>query len=167
MNTRNVHLVLLACALGAPLASHADTLTLPEKAPFRSGLYVPQPVKAECALETKVVQHIKAAASGFEKVSVVKGGQGGAGKSLDLKITGLLGTGGGSFSGPKAVTVTGTLREGGKVKGTFTAMRFAAAGAFGGGGTCAMLERCAKAIGKDVATWLKAPTMNAKLGDEK
>src|SRR5438552_3784266 len=109
MNQLNVHLALLAAALAFPLAAAADTLSLPDKAPYRKGLYVPDPVKNECALEKKVVEHIKSSASGFEKVSL--GGKGGPGKSLDLRITGLLATGGGSFSGPKSVTVSGTLRE--------------------------------------------------------
>jgi hypothetical protein len=37
----------------------------------------------------------------------------------------------------------------------------------GGGvrGTCATLGRCAQAIGRDVAAWLTAPTLDAELGD--
>src|SRR4051812_4381312 len=163
MNSHNVHRMLLAAALFLPLAAGAQTLSVPAKVSYDKGVHVPDAVRAECGLETKIPEYVKSSAPG----QVTKGAQGGkgGGKSLDMKITGLLATGGGNFSGPKSVTVTGTLREGGKITGTFVARRNASAGAFGGGGTCAMLDRCAKAIGKDVGEWLKAPKMNARLGD--
>jgi hypothetical protein len=130
---------------------------VPSKVSFDKDVHVPEAVKKECGLETKIPEYVKSSAPGA----------GGKARSLDMKITGLLATGGGNFTGPKSVTVTGTLREGGKTVGSFVARRNASAGAFGGGGTCAMLDRCAKAIGKDVGEWLKAPTMNARLGDAK
>jgi hypothetical protein len=157
MNTRNVRRMLLAAAILLPLSAGAQTLSVPAKVSYDKGVHVPEAVKKECALETKIPGYVKASAP-----SAGKGA-----RSLDMKITGLLATGGGNFSGPKSVTVTGTLREGGKTVGSFVARRNASAGAFGGGGTCAMLDRCAKAIGKDVGEWLKAPSMNARLGDAK
>ncbi len=32
-------------------------------------------------------------------------------------------------------------------------------------GTCALLGRCTKTLGKDIAEWLKNPVNNATLGD--
>src|SRR3954464_11095091 len=157
MNPRNVRRMLLAAAVLLPLAAGAQTLSVPAKVSYDKGVHVPDAVRAECGLETKIPEYVKSSAPG----QVTKGAQGGkgGGKSLDMKITGLLATGGGNFSGPKSVTVSGTLREGGKVKGTFTAMRHSSGGPFGGGGTCAILDRCAKAIGKDIGAWLKTPSM--------
>jgi len=151
---KNTRRAIVAALVSLPLAAAAQ-VKVPEKIAFEKGVPVTTAVKNECALETKIPQYVKSAA-------------GSAGKgALDMKITGLLAPGGGTFSGPKSVTVSGTLRDGGKVVGSFVARRNASAGAFGGGGTCNMLDRCAKAIGKDVATWLKSPTMDAKLGDAK
>jgi hypothetical protein len=158
MNTKNVRralLAVIAVAAALPLAAAAQ-VSVPQKISFDKDLHVPDAVRKECALDTKIPQYVKSA-----------GGQARKGGKLEMKITGLLATGGGAFSGPKSVTVAGTLREGGKVTGTFVAQRNASAGAFGGGGTCAMLDRCAKAIGKDVGEWLKAPSKDAKLGDAK
>jgi hypothetical protein len=159
MNSNKIRRALLAAAVALPLSASAEPLALPQKVSYDKDVHVPDAVKKECALETKIPEYVKSSASGFEP--------GKGGKALEMKISGLLATGGGGFSGPKSVTVSGTLREGGKVKGTFTAMRHSSGGPFGGGGTCAILDRCAKAIGKDIGAWLKAPSMNAKLGDAK
>lgn len=84
---------------------------------------------------------------------------------LVMKIADAQGLGGGRMSGPKSVTVEGTLKQNGNVLGSFTVQR-ATMGGYGGGssGTCALLHRCAKRIGKDVGVWLQKPTMNAVLG---
>jgi hypothetical protein len=151
---KNIRCALLAAIVSLPLAAAAQ-VKVPEKIAFEKNVHVPDAVRKECGLETSIPKYVKSAS-------------GAAGKgALDMRITGLLATGGGSFSGPKSVTVTGTLRDGGKVVGNFVARRNASAGAFGGGGTCSMLDRCAKAIGSDVAAWLKAPTKDARLGDAK
>jgi len=58
------------------------------------------------------------------------------------------------------------LKENGEVIGSFTGARYSGGGAFGGfKGTCAILGRCIETLGKDIATWLKDPTMNAMLGN--
>ena len=149
---KNNHRALLAALVSLPLAAVAQ-VKVPDKIAYEKNVHVPDAVRKECGLETSIPKYVKAAS-------------GSAGKgTLDMKITGLLATGGGSFSGPKSVTITGTLRDGGKVTGSFVARRNASAGAFGGGGTCSMLDRCAKALGNDVGAWLKSPTKDARLGD--
>ena len=61
---------------------------------------------------------------------------------------------------------SGTLRENGKKIGNFIATRYSGGGAFGFyKGTCAIAGRCAKAIGKDIADWLKSPGVDSRLGD--
>jgi hypothetical protein len=164
---------LLLTATGVlPLAALAGdgTLTLEKKAPYAKGLGVPDAVRAECGLEQKIPEFVQEfAKKGFDKVVLadsVSAKTGG--KALSMKITDISGTGGGAWTGPKHVTIEGTLWQNGKVAGTFRASRFSGGGAFGGyKGTCAILGRCAKALGKDVATWAIAPSMDARLGDAK
>ncbi|HEY7863336.1 MAG TPA: hypothetical protein VIE39_06745, partial [Thermoanaerobaculia bacterium] len=68
--------------------------------------------------------------------------------------------------GAKWMTVNGTLYDRGKQIGSFRAKRFSSGGAFGAfKGSCAIIGRCAKAIGQDIAGWLAAPTPNALLGN--
>ena len=60
----------------------------------------------------------------------------------------------------------GELYDRGKQIGSFRAKRFSGGGAFGAfKGTCAIIGRCTKTLGQDIATWLAAPTQNAELGD--
>ena len=165
---KHVRRALLISALCAPLASLADTLALQDYAPYDKSLSVPSAIQAECGLEGKVVKSVQSQVRGFDDVvlmpDVTKAGKG---KSLAMKITGISGFGGGAWSGPKNLTIEGTLRENGKVTGTFRATRVSGGGAFGAyRGTCSILDRCVKTLGSDVAGWLANPTMNARLGDQ-
>jgi hypothetical protein len=168
--TRTLCALLLTAATALPVTALAGegTLTVAKKAPYNKSLSVPDAVRAECALETKVPEFVQEfAKKGFDNVVLTDAVSAKtAGKALSMKIVDITGTGGGAWSGPKHVTIEGTLWQNGKVAGTFVASRYSGGGAFGGyKGTCAILGRCAKALGKDVATWALAPNMDARLGD--
>jgi len=153
----------------APIAvPAAGVLNLQKQAPFAKDVAVPEAVKKECDLENKIPDYVRVNAEGsFDKVVLIDSASAGTpGQALAIKITGLMGKGGGGWSGPKQVSIEGTLWNNGKVAGTFLATRFSSGGAFGGyKGTCAILNRCAKELGEDVSKWLTAPSMNARLGD--
>src|SRR5262249_59958308 len=121
MSLRIASRALLAASLLLPLSAAAQ-VKVPEKIAFDKGVPVTDAVKSECALETKIPQYVKTAAGSGSK------------GALDMKITGLLAPGGGAWSGPKSVTVSGTLRDGGKAVGTVVAPPKPTAAAFGGGG---------------------------------
>jgi len=162
---------LFTTCAGLPLTSlAAGSLTIAKQAPFAQQLRVPDAVRAECKLTTRVSEFVKEyAGKSYAKVVLADNVSAKTpGQALSMKIVGVSGAGGGAWSGAKHVIVEGTLWENGKVKGTFTAKRYSGGGAFGGyKGTCAILGRCVKAIGKDVSGWLLTPSMNAKLGDAK
>lgn len=164
-------LALLLAWAGLPHVSlAAGSITISNQAPYAQQLNIPEAVRAECNLPVRVSEFVKEFADkNFEKVILADNVSAKTpGQALSMKIVGVTGTAGGAWSGPKHVTVEGTLWENGKVKGTFTATRHSSGGAFGGyKGTCAILGRCVKAIGKDVGEWLLAPGMNTKLGDAK
>lgn len=162
--------VALAVFVGlAPVAvPAAGVLTLQKQAPFAKDLAVPEAVRKEGDLENKIPDYVRVNAEGnFDKVALVDSASAGTpGKALAMKITGLMGKGGGAWSGPKQISIEGTLWDSGKIVGTFQAMRFSGGGAFGSyKGTCAILDTCAKEIGQDVSKWLTEPSMNARLGD--
>jgi len=86
---------------------------------------------------------------------------------LDLAITEIHMPGGGAYSGPKWMELTGTLREGnGDIVSSFRAKRFSMV-AFNPlrRPTCQMLQRAGKAIARDVGQWLRNPLDGAELGD--
>ena len=87
------------------------------------------------------------------------------GKYLRMAITEVFAPGGGAWSGPKWMTVTGTLVENDQAIASFGAKRYSSGGAFGGyKGTCSIIGRCTKAIAQDIAAWLKSPVDGAELG---
>jgi hypothetical protein len=152
-----------------PLGSlAADSVTIPKKVPFAKGADVPDAVKNECQLPEKISQFVKESASGMDIKLADTVSPGTPGKVLVMQITGIQGAAGGAWSGAKAVSVEGTLYSGGKATGSFHVTRHSTGGAFGGyKGTCSILGRCTKTIGKDIAEWLQSPSMNARLGESK
>jgi hypothetical protein len=122
---------------------------------------VPAAVQDECELDTKIPQWLAEYAPGATPSAPGEGG-----RVLTLEIVGMMGAGGGMYSGPKQMTMIGTLTEGGQVIGSFRARRTTTGGAWGGyKGTCSLLARTGKALAKDIGEWLRHPTADAKLGE--
>lgn len=68
--------------------------------------------------------------------------------------------------GGQWVGIKGSLLRKGKKTVSFTASRSSMGGFMGAyKGTCALLGRCTKTLGKDIAGWLKNPVDGAQLGD--
>ena len=160
---------LVLTALLPVAAIAADSVIIPKKVPFAMGISVPDAVVAECQLPEKTSQFVQEFASKNMDVKMADNVSSSTpGKVLIMQITGVQGTAGGAWSGAKAVEAEGTLYDNGKAIGSFKVIRHSGGGAFGGyKGTCSILGRCAKTVGKDVAEWLQSPTQNAKLGEYK
>lgn len=155
-----------------PFAGFAGggNLYLQRAASYEKHLIVPSALRSDCRLDTKIVDFIGSfAGDDFDKITLVDtAAPGMPGKLLTVNIIDLSCSGGGAWSGPKYLTIEGTLSQDGKVIGTFTGHRITSGGALGAyKGTCSLLARCARTLGKDVAVWLKNPSMGAKLGDAK
>ncbi len=136
--------------------------------PYKKGTFVPAAVRTECALGIKLADSIDDYGDTYDKNIVptnnLKAKK--KGRVLKMEIIDLLGRAGGAYSGYKYVTVKGTLKENGKVIGTFRAKRYSGGGFWGGfKGTCAILGRCTNAIAKDIVLWLENPVKGARLGD--
>lgn len=159
---------VLALALGVTAAEAEDTVfNVVSPVPFEETSGASQQVRSECRMGAMLPEFIADYAK--KGVTVVIGDappEGAEGKFLHLRFTFIQGAGGGAWSGPKSVTVKGELWEDGEMIGSFVASRYSGGGAFGGfKGTCSILGRCIKALGKDIAGWLREPTMSATLGD--
>jgi len=145
-----------------------DTLVIPHKIEYAK-IPVRDKVRKECQLEEKIARFMVdyTKKNGTYSNIVREKPDSGDYHVLEAKITAAAGSGGGAWSGAKSVRIEGTLKDAsGKLIGNFSAGRFSGGGAFGAyKGTCSILGRCTKAIGKDVAQWLKSPTQDALLGD--
>lgn len=152
-----------AAALALALPAAAAPVKVQNPVPFAEGISVRQEVRDQCQLGQKVASFLAEASS---EVKLVQGKPGRSGRVLDMEITQVHAAGGGAFSGPKWMTVKGTLRDDGRNVATFRAKRYTTGGAFGAfKGTCSIIGRSARAIGRDIATWLQDPKDKALLGD--
>lgn len=134
---------------------------------FAKNITVTPAVRSECNLERRLSGYVGAAAAN-QYASIVEGPPPAPANAdiLDVEIVDVLGAGGGVWSGEKSLVITGTLSRQGRRIGKFEARRMSGGGVWGVyKGTCSILGRCAKALGGDVASWLRQPTPNAVLGD--
>jgi hypothetical protein len=153
---------------GIALADDAGPITIPAIVNYADEATVPPAVRNECKLETELASWIKTYADELHvPVTVaISGSAKPTGRVLKVKISNVLGSGGGAYSGAKSVQVKGELREGDKVIGTFIGSRASGGGMFAGfKGTCSIMGRDVKVLGKDIVLWLKNPTMDARLGN--
>ncbi len=158
--------ILLVAMLTLSITASSETLAISDSIPFAEDADVPAAVRNECNLNTKLAKFIRTyAAKHFDKVVSISDADKNS-KKLTISITDVHGQGGGAWSGSKSVKIEGTLTQNGKVLGTFRALRASGGGAFGGyKGTCSILGRCVKTLGKDVAAWAANPSMDSRLGD--
>ena len=154
---------LFAAALCFSMSAAAadEVIYIPKVVPFAENTNVPLAVRNECQLGEKVSEFLTEFAPNVE---VSAGPE--QTRYLNMTITEVYAAGGGAWSGPKWMTVTGTLKEDDQAVASFRAKRFSTGGAFGGfKGTCSIIGRCTKAIAQDIAEWLKDPVDGAELGD--
>ena len=146
---------LPALALGAALLLLPATLqaavTVARQIDYASTATVRSEVRSQCELQTLIPAALANQASDVQLVD----GKG----QLALEISDVHAPGGWIFSGPKWVEVKGSL--GGK---SFRAKRYSAFDPFSGG-TCGILAKIARALGSDIAGWLRDPFDGAELGD--
>ena len=122
----------------------------------------------DCDLNTKLLQFITSSATdnGFS----IELTEDAAGKSdgdvLHVEIKDAVSSGNAFIGHRKFTFIKGSLSRSGSEIASFAASRNSGGGAFAGyKSSCAVLGRTVKTLGKDVADWLKNPTMNAKLGN--
>jgi hypothetical protein len=154
-------LALLTCAAGAQAADIA-LLTPIAYDPTAS---VVDKVKQECKIEEQLTTDVSEAFR-KNKIGPTVTTADGAGEVIKVRITHVLGVGGGAWSGPKAITVHADLMKDGKVERTTRINRWTTGGIWGGfKGTCSILNRSSAAIAKDLVKWAKDPSYS--VDDEK
>lgn len=149
--------VILMAALLAPLCANAsDRLFLQLPVMVDPSAPIPNAVKAECGVEMLLGNHALSALTrrNSQVQTVVGPEQAGADKLIQLTVIAVHGYGGGSWSGPKSISLRADLKQNGSTLGTTVLNRSSTGGVFGGmKGTCDILNRVAVALGKDLANW--------------
>ena len=154
----------LCCSL-----SYAETVKMLESIDYDPDSSIQQNVRLECIdLGTKLSSFTQefGKAYGVEVELVSSIDTAAPGKVLQVYITEAVSSGNAFIGHRKYVKVRGELWENGTKVSEFTGGRYSGGGAFGGyKGSCAVLGRCVKALGKDIAQWLRKPINKASLGN--
>lgn len=159
-------LVLLSLSFNA---SAEQTLNIQSVTFTKDKKAVNGKVRLECKLIEKTKKFLVAyGKKNFDSVTTDSKAAKGA-YNLTAQIVGTVGAPGGAMSGRKGATIKGTVKKNGKVVGSYEAFRSSGGGGFGFGyrGTCSLLGRSVKRLGRDIAEWAKNPTPNARLGELK
>ncbi len=89
-----------------------------------------------------------------------------SGRVLQVEIVDAVSMGNAFIGHQKYARIQGALYEDGQKVAGFKGRRNSMGGAFAGyKGSCSVLGRTMKALGKDIADWLKNPSDGARLGD--
>lgn len=135
---------------------------------FAKDLEVREAVRNECQLLTKLPDFVQSYAQDQYAAIDLDAKRSMSADFLQIEIVDLPKFSKNAWAGRGGqwVTVKGSLLRKNKRTISFKGNR-ASMGGFMGGykGTCALLGRCTKALGKDIAEWLKNPVDGANLGD--
>lgn len=159
-------MLLAGIALCIPLLSFAsEKLFVQVPAVLDPAAPIVDSVKNQCGVEMLIGNHV------FEKVSqyvdgttqLQKGENAGQSPVLRLTILSVHGFGGGSWSGAKSITIHAQLVQNGQTIQSTVLTRGSRGGPLGGfSGTCAIMERIARTLGKDVANWLPEDKLSSQ-----
>ena len=152
-------LVLVCLATASARAD--DVVHVSSLIPYQSEDVANESVHKECNWNTTMPRYmaeesegrVKVEAQNFDTVT---------GKRLLLVATHLHTLGGGGWTGPKWLVLEGKLIQGNQLLGNFEVRRQTIRGSFR---ACSTLESLSEDIADDILEWLKAPGLNAKLGD--
>lgn len=161
---------LIGIVAPAGAGAQGPTVIVGNTAPYMDQGIIPKGILAECKLPEQVIDMLQEHAKN-EGITVVRGDdavKAGKGRILIVEIVSASG-GGNAWTGKSnMVSVKGRLTENGADLGNFSATRSSGGGAFGGfKGGCSILGRCAKALATDITKWLKNPTKDARLGENR
>jgi len=151
---KHLSAVLIISILATPLAASAnERLFLQVPAILDPSAPIPTAVKKECSLELLLGNYALSAINqrigSVQSVSAPE--QAGINKIVQLTIISAHGHGGGGWSGPKSASIRVDISKEGTIVGSTVLTRSSRGGAFRGfTGTCAIFDRIARALGKDV-----------------
>ncbi len=149
--------------------SAAEPVSVQASVPYAADSKIAQNIRNECTklgpqLAEFTQQFGKKTGVDVKLVSSIDTAQ--PGRVLQIEITEAVSMGNAFMGHHKYSAARGTLFENGKKIASFEARRQSMGGAFAGyKGSCSVLGRTVKAMGKDIAQWLKQPNDNALLGD--
>lgn len=157
-----------SAASSAAGVSSVGSVSVMEDIPYKEGSKVALNIRQECVITKQLSEYTQSYAKdqGINVIRTSKLNTKDKGKYLQIEITEAVSRGNAFIGHHKYTAVEGTLYDNGKKVSGFTAARMSGGGFFGAyKGSCSVLGRTVKTLGKDIASWLKSPIDGAHLGD--
>lgn len=154
---KKLALLSFVLAAGLPLAASAEGLLVQVPAVLDPSAPIANRVQMECAVPQLVGNHVLSQVAQRQQGAraAAEAPAGSADPMLKLTLLSVYGVGGGGWSGSKSATLRAELVDNGKSIATNVVTRHSRGGVLGGvSGTCAIFERIAEALGRDVASWV-------------
>jgi len=152
----------------ATTPTKAGAIAIHRAIPYAPDNHIAGNIKSECILPTQLSDFIKNYGDeyGLDIVQKDTVAAEDPGKVLLVEIVDAVSSGNAWLGHRKYTEIKGTLYENGATVASFRAGRRSGGGAFAGyKGSCSVLGRTVKALGRDVANWLKSPVNDDTLGD--
>ncbi len=159
--------VLLFAFAAAP--AFAERVQVQSSIPYAEDAEIANKVREECTqLNTQLAEFTQefGRENGIEVQLVETLDTSAPGRVLQMEIVDAVSMGNAFIGHQKYSRVRGVLFENGQQIADFRGRRNSMGGAFAGyKGSCSVLGRTVKALGKDIAQWLANPQAGAQLGD--
>ncbi|MEZ5440249.1 MAG: hypothetical protein R3F15_02060 [Lysobacterales bacterium] len=165
------HTLGLFCSalLLASIEAKASEVQMAQQTPYAEEAEISEKVRKECVkLNGQLPAYTKefGAELGVQVSLADRLDTAAPGRVLQVEIVDAVSQGNAFIGHQKYARITGKLYEDGNLVASFKGRRNSMGGAFAGyKGSCSVLGRTMKALGKDIATWLMNPVDGARLGD--
>lgn len=166
----STHCLAAVAALLFSAALSAQTVTMQRPVPYADDAEIASKVRSECIkLQDQLADYTReygAELHGIDVQLVPELASDGPGRVLLVEIDDAVSMGNAFIGHQKYSRVHGQLFEDGVPVASFKGRRNSMGGAFAGyKGSCSVLGRTMKALGRDIAEWLSNPVDGARLGD--
>ncbi len=161
--------IALTCVAyqGSAIAEN-EKIYINQTIPFTDENSIAKAILTECQLPERQAEYIEEVAkeNGLNLIRDNEAVITRKGRVLLVEISNAISVGNPFTGHRKQVSIKGRLLEDGTEVASFSGLRSSMGGMFGGfKGSCVVLERCLATLAKDINGWLKAPTLNARIGE--
>jgi hypothetical protein len=159
-------LIALCLTSSAVFAGERRQVLLETPVTYASDAGVVERVKDECHIDDMLTRRVGEALRRMNRTgegTIDANSAPGDAQVMRLRITYVMGVGGGAWTGPKAISVSADLIDNGKVVRHTKFKRWSVGGVWGAfKGTCSILDRTTVFISKDLRRWAHDPRYEIK-----
>jgi len=143
-----------------------ENIKISSKVAYAKDSKISYAIKNECHIQSQLTKYTKSYGEDNDLKVTIDDAPASSDMELKMEIDNAVSSGNAFMGHRKYIAMTAKLYKNGKLLSTMHAARKSGGGFMGGfKGSCAVLGRSAKALGKDVARWLKNPVDNAYIGN--